>query len=124
MLVQAVKESSDAKLQEHDIGAGGKPWLDLGRRFTSQSLMMNVMDFVIGLAGECAGWATLILGLAWACSRAARREIHIYLPPAEGDAGGGRRRPMPRRPPSDAFPRQDAPRISIRRLHRRIARRQ
>lgn len=65
---------------------------------------MTLLDFIIDIAGTIAGWAAIILGLAWAASRFSRREIYII------QAGGNFRKyyargPSPTRRPPARFPR-------------------
>lgn len=66
---------------------------------------MTFLDFMIDLVGEIAGWSAIILGLAWACGKAARREIYIiHKTEGGGDNGRGPARPAP--DPGGAFRRR------------------
>jgi hypothetical protein len=49
---------------------------------------MTPLDFTIELIWTVAGWAAILLGLAWALGRARRCDLHFHLPPAGGDRGG------------------------------------
>jgi len=61
---------------------------------------MTFLDLCIDIIVTLAGWAAIILGLAWAGRHFIKRETHIYLPPVGGGDGGGGRgtRPAPRSP--------------------------
>jgi len=79
---------------------------------------MTTLDFLIETIGTIAGWSAVILGLAWALSRARRCDLHFHLPPAGGDGGAGGRPAAP--PPTPgAFGRRMA-RLALRPRARRI----
>ena len=67
-------------------------------------------ELIFEIIGTLAGWAAIILGLAWVAGRFSRREIYIIQ--TGGNDGGGRRPD----PAPDPFPRRHNRRVTARRV--------
>lgn len=77
---------------------------------------MTILDLTIEIIGTIAGWAAVILGLAWAARHFSRRDIYIIHKSGGDDGSGHRPDPAP-----DPFPgRRVYPKIFTGKSNRRI----